>query len=643
MFSTGLRTLANSFHNFLTPLSYLPRTLRLVWTATGNWTLAWGVLLVVQGLLPAAAVYLTKIFVDSLVVAVNAGASWESTRQVLFVAVFMGGVLLLIELIQSASTWIRTAQAEIIRDHLSALIHEKSVAVDIAFYESPEYHDRLEQARNDLSNRPLALLEAGGALLQNGVTLLAIAALLVPYGAWLPLALAVSTAPALWVVLHYNLRYHRWWNQTTPHRRWADYYDNVLTNSRVAPELRLFDLGFYFQAAYQHLRGGLRTERLKLTRDQAIARLFAGLFGLLISGLAIGWMVWQVLQRQATLGELALFYQAFNQGQVLLRALLESAGQIYTNTLFLGNLFDFLKIKPEVLDPPAPVAPPYPVRLAIRFEDVSFYYPGTHKPVLQEFNLTIPAGQIVALVGANGAGKTTLQKLLCRFYDPQKGQITIDGIDIRQLSINELRRLITVLFQWPVPYQATAAENIALGDLSADPAMPEIEAAARCAGAHEVIARLSQGYNTRLGRWFSGGTDLSVGEWQRLALARAFLRRAQIMILDEPTSALDSWAEVDWFDRFRSLSKGRTAIVITHRLTIARHADIIHVMDAGAIVESGTHDELVARGDLYARSWFAQIRDSAGVSAFAADEELLPPQIVCPNGDKVDTRNLKQL
>ena len=427
------------------------------------------------------------------------------------------------------------------------------------------------------------------------------------------LALAFSTAPALFVMLQFNLRYHRWWKETTADRRLAQYYDGMLTTGPVAPELRIFDLGLYFQSAYQRLRGRLRTERLKLTRDQAIARLLAGLFGLMISGLVMGWMVWQVLQGRATLGELALFYQAFNQGQGLLRALLESAGQIYTNTLFLGNLFEFLQLKSQVVDPPKPMPAPHSLRQAIRFEDVTFYYPGTHKPVLQDFNLTIPAGQIVALVGANGAGKSTLLKLLCRFYDPQEGRITIDGIDVRELSINDLRRMITVLFQLPVTYQATAAENIAFGDLSADPAMPEIETAARCAGAHEIIARLPQGYNTRLGRWFSDGTDLSFGEWQRLALARAFLRRAQIMILDEPTSALDSWAEVDWFDRFRSLAQGKTALVITHRLTIARHADMIHVMDAGAIVESGTHDQLLARGRLYARSWFAQVRDGTGV------------------------------
>jgi len=188
--------------------------------------------------------------------------------------------------------------------------------------------------------------------------------------------------------------------------------------------------------------------------------------------------------------------------------------------------------------------------------------------------------------------------------------------------------MITVLFQLPVTYQATAAENIAFGDLSAAPALPEIETAARLAGAHEIIERLSQGYGTRLGKWFSEGTDLSVGEWQRLALARAFLRRAQIMILDEPTSALDSWAEVDWFDRFRALAHGKTALVITHRLTVARHADIVQVMDAGAIVESGTHDQLLARGKIYAGSWFAQVQERSGDAGFTLDGELLRRQRV---------------
>jgi ATP-binding cassette subfamily B protein len=331
-------------------------------------------------------------------------------------------------------------------------------------------------------------------------------------------------------------------------------------------------------------------------------------------------MVWRALLGLVTLGDLALFYQVLNRGQSLLRSLLENAGQIYANTLFLGNLFEFLDLEPRVVDPPRPIPLPAALRKGLRFEEVTFYYPGSARAVLQHFNLTIPAGQITAIVGANGAGKSTLLKLLCRFYDPQAGRVTLDGVDIRNLPVKELRRMMTVLFQWPVPYQTTAAQNIALGDLCIEPRAAELESAARSAGAHELIGRLPQGYDTPLGKWFANGLELSVGEWQRLALARAFLRRAPIIVLDEPTSALDTWAEADWFDRFRVLAYGRTAVIITHRFTIAKRADMIHVMDEGQIVEAGPHDDLLAQGGLYAQSWFTQVEGSPRL----AHSPLLP-------------------
>jgi ATP-binding cassette, subfamily B, bacterial len=569
--------------------------------------LAWLILLVLEGLLPAALVYLSRSLVDSLTAAIGAGWSWENIWPVAFPAALITAVIAAQELTQGASSCVRTAQAELVRDHLTALVHEKSLAVDLAFYESPEYHDQLERARTDLSSRPLALLESVGGLLQNSITLLAMAMLLIPYGVWLPFVLFISTIPAFYVVLHFNRRYHRWWEQTTPDRRRAQYYDMMLTHSAVAAELRLFDLGSYFKSSYQMLRRRMRIECLTFTRDQGLARLGAGLAGVLISGSALAWMLWRALQGRATLGDLALFYQAFQRGQGLLRSLLENVGQIYANTLFLGNLFEFLELKPRVADPLQPVLPQPSLREAICFRQVAFRYPGSDRRVLQDFNLTIPAGQIIAIVGANGAGKSTLLKLLCRFYDPEHGVITLDGTDIRDISLQHLRKMITVLFQWPVPYQATAAQNIAFGDLAATQGGAELEAAALSAGAHDVIRGLPKGYDTLLGKWFANGVELSVGEWQRLALARAFFRQAQILILDEPTSALDSWAEADWFDRFRSLAKGRTAIIITHRFTIARRADMIHVMDAGRIVESGKHDELLSRGGMYARSWAAQL------------------------------------
>ena len=325
---------------------------------------------------------------------------------------------------------------------------------------------------------------------------------------------------------------------------------------------------------------------------------------------AMTWMIWQALQGRATLGDLALFYQAFHQGQRLMQTLLQNVGQLYANSLFLGNLFEFLALEPKVVDPPHPKPIRHALTEGIRFERVGFRYPGREQFALDDFNLTIPAGQLVALVGPNGAGKSTLVKLLCRFYDPEAGRISFDGIDLRDLALEDLRSRITVLFQTPVHYNATVTENIALGDL-ARRLGAEIQNAARAAGADETIDRLPRGYDQLLGNWFENGIELSVGEWQRIALARAFLRQAPIIALDEPTSAMDPWAEADWLTRLRALAAGRTAIFITHRFTTAMHADIIHVMDSGRIVESGCHQELLARGGRYAQSWATQTRGTS--------------------------------
>ncbi|HEY9667300.1 MAG TPA: ABC transporter ATP-binding protein [Coleofasciculaceae cyanobacterium] len=603
-----------SLRGYATQLSYLPQTLRLVWAAAHHWTLAWIILLVVQGLLPVATVYLTRLLVNSLVAVSGQGMTWESVQLILVPAVFMASVLLLTEFLRSAIEWVRTAQSELVQDYISALVHEKSVAVDIAFYESSEYYDHLNRARSDASSRSLALLENSGSLLQNSITFVAMAAILLAYGIWLPAFLLLSTLPAFYIVLRLNRRHHQWWQRTTTDRRWLQYYDLLLTNDAVAAEIRLFNLGSYFQSAYKMLRQRLRTEHLKLVQEQTLSRLGAGAIALGISAVTVAWMARQVLLGIITLGDLALFYQAFNQGQSLMRALLGNLGEIYKNSLFIGNLFEFLELECKVISPVQPLPTPLALKQGICFEQVTFRYPGSERAVLADFNLTIPAGKIVAIVGDNGAGKSTLIKLLCRFYDPEAGSIKLDGTDLRDLSVEELRNLITVLFQFPIPYYITAAQNIALGDLSATPSVAEIEAAAKGAGVHEAIMRLPQGYDTMLGKWFPGGADLSGGEWQRLALARSFLRRAQIIILDEPTSAMDPWAEFDWLERFRTLANGRTALVITHRFTLAMRADIIHVMRNGQIVESGNHDELLAQGGLYAQSWTAQMHGNSSAS-----------------------------
>jgi ATP-binding cassette subfamily B protein len=583
----------------------LPRALGLIWSAAQGWTLAWLVLLVAQGLLPVATVSLTRILVDRIARLLGAGAAWPTLRPLIVPAALLAGSLLLLDLLRGVTGWIRTAQAESLRDHVTGLIQRQSLAADLAFFEWPEYYDHLHRARAEAGYRPTALLENLGSLLQNGITLLAMGVVLLPYGWWLPVLLVLSTFPALAVVLRFTFRQHQWRLRHTADERRCWYYDWVLNSGETAAEVRLFGLGPHFQALYETLRRGLRRERLGMAGHQAVAELGAAAIAMLATAGAMAWMIVRALSGRATLGDLALFYQAFQQGQRLMHSLLRNVGELYANSLFLGNLFEFLALRPQVVAPLKPVSLPQAFSAGIRFEHVSFRYPGSPRWALEDFSLAIPAGQLVALVGPNGAGKSTLVKLLCRFYDPDAGRITLEGIDLRDLAPEELRRRITVLFQAPVHYNATVTENIALGDL-AQGRNGAIRRAARAAGAEEIVARLPRGYDQPLGHWFESGTELSVGEWQRIALARAFLRQAPIIALDEPTSAMDPWAEADWLARLRTLAAGRTALFITHRFTTALHADVIHVMEGGRIVESGCHRELLACGGRYARSWEAQ-------------------------------------
>jgi ATP-binding cassette subfamily B protein len=597
------RILGSKFRKALAQLPYLPRALKLVWAVARPWTTAWIVLLMVQGVLPAAAVYLTKLVVDGVVVSIRQDSSWPVIPLLL-----LGGVLLLMEVVRNAINWVRTVQAELLQDHITSLIHEKSVSVDLAFYELSDYYDHLHRARAEARYRPVALLGNLGALLQNSITLVAMGALLIPLGPGLAVALLLSTLPAFFVVVHYALAEYDWRQRTTADDRRAWYYDWIMTTAEAAAEIRLFGLGKHFQSHYKNLRERLRGERLRLTREQGLAELAASMIALLIVGAALGWIMWKASLGLVTLGQLALICAAFNQGQGLMRTLLENAGQLYGNSLFLSNLFEFLALQPVTANGRNKVER---VEFGVNFQNVSFSYPDATSRALNDFSMTIPSGKIVAIVGPNGAGKSTLLKLLCRFYDPDEGSITIDGCDLKDFAIDDLRRSITVLFQQPFHYNTTVQENVHFGDLKLAPTDAEIKAALRAAGAEEIVARLPEQEQTLLGRWFPAGTELSVGEWQRIALARAFLRRAEIIILDEPTSALDPWAEADWLERFRQLAYGRTSIIITHRFTTAMHADMIHVMDRGRIVESGSHNQLVNQNGLYSESWSRQTISTA--------------------------------
>lgn len=579
--------------------------LRLVFHAAPRLTCSWIVLLTCQGLLTPALLIASRSVVNQLA---HAGPL-PLTGLLLqaWLPLFgMAAILLSMQVLAALTGRVRTAMSEWLRDYVQLRIHEKAAALDLAFFESPDSYDLLHRARIDALNVPAQLIEHLGNLAQSLLALLAISLLLGAYAPWLPVLLIASAAPGLWVVSKYTLAANRWRLKNTGNERRARYQDWLLTQRETAAEIRLFDLSGHIREAFRKLRANLYRDKLKLDAAELKAQLLATAAGWLGVMLGMLWILYRATAGLARVGDVVLCYQGFQQGQRLSRSLLDGAGGIYRSLLFLENLRSFLALEPKLQETVDPRALPSSGRHHISIRSVFFSYPGSERRALRDVSMELRAGSITALVGDNGAGKSTLIKLLCRFYDPDQGRILMDGIDLKDFSAAELRQRITVLFQEPLRHHASASENIALGDLACLDDAGGIEAAAIAAGADAPIRRLPQAYATVLGKWF-GGAELSTGEWQRVALARAFLRKAPIVALDEPTSAMDCWAESDWLQRFRDLVVGRTALVITHRLTTAMMADWVYVMKDGGVIESGTHADLLLRGGHYATAWHDQM------------------------------------
>ena len=582
------------------------RSFSLIWSSVPGYTAAWAILLIVQGLLPGATVYFSKLAIDSFVASKNS-RSFVDLEHTVWLFALTGITLLAADSLRYVTDWVRSAQAEHFSDTLKSLVHSKAVEVDFEFYDSPEYHDLKEQAGGESQSKPLALLENFGTVAQSSITLISFAALLTVYGWAVPILLVVGSLPSLLISLAFDRRYFRWWRKTATERRWLFYYDGMLSHSDAAAEIRLFEIGQKFSDAYQRIRKTLRLEKLKHLREQTSGKIAANFLALATGTVAMGWIALRVYNNTASFGDLAVFYQVFSRGQSIILAFLGAVGKTFSDTLYLDSLFAFLDLKASVVSPAKPVPFPTEIVSGIRFTNVTFSYPGTDSPAIADFDLFVPAGTQVAIVGENGAGKSTLIKLLCRFYDPNSGSIQIDGIDIREFDVKDLRRNISVLFQFPLHFQDTVEGNISLGHEREIPDPTEVETAAELAGADSFIEELPSKYRTLLGRWFEAGCELSGGEWQKIALARAYFRKSPILVLDEPTSFMDSWGEADWYERFSSLAKDRTGLVITHRFTIAMRADIIHVLSDSRLVESGTHKELVDMDGFYASSWKSQM------------------------------------
>jgi ATP-binding cassette subfamily B protein len=578
----------------------LDRAVRFVWQAAPSWTIASLVLVVIQGALPLLALYLMKLIVDAVTFSLGASDTLAAFEHVALLIALAGAVALLNAFLQSIANIVKEAQSLAVSDCMYDLLHSKSIEVDLEYYEDPQYLDTLHRAQREGPSRPNQILNGLVQLGQSGVSLIAMVGLLFTLHWGMAALLFAVTVPGLLVRMKYSGEMFTWQRERTEAERKASYLNWMLTGEMHAKEVRLFDLGQLFRDRFNELRNLLRSEQLKLTRRRSIAELVTqagaacGTFG------AFAFIAYRTLQGVITLGDMVMYFQAFQRGLGYLRQMLSGVANLYENNLFLTNLYEFLDLKPKVGEPPHPLSVPRPLQRGISFEHVSFHYTANDREVLENVSLTIEPGEVVALVGENGSGKTTLVKLLCRLYDPNQGTISFDGIDLRRFRTTDLRRQITVIFQDYVKYHLTARENIWLGSIDLPPEHQQIPAAARHAGAHELITRLPRGYETILGKWFKDGEELSIGQWQKIALARAFLRDAQIIVLDEPTSSLDAKSEYEVFNNFRQQLNGRSALLISHRFSTVRMADRIFVLDEGRIIESGSHGQLMQLRGNYA-------------------------------------------
>ena len=584
------------FHRSFT---HTPQAVKLVWQ-TNRWaTIGLGFLTLAGALLPASQAWVGKLIVDGVVASIQRGADPEVVRRVFVYLILELALFLLNTGLNHARRLIQQLIQLQLANRIRGEIIQKALTLDLAFFEHPDFYDRLQNARRESGYKPVDLINDTFLIVQNTITLISFAVLLLRFSPWLVIILLVTSIPAFIAETRFSEEGFRLLTRRAPETRQINYLSRLLTEDTSAKEIKLFNLGETLLTRYMTLFEKFFREDKSLALRRAVAGFGLGLIATLGFYGSYAWIVWHTVQGKISLGDMTLYLTIFRQGQSTFQAILSGVGSIYENNLFMANLFDFLGLKPQM--GVAARNQGLPVRLlrGIEFRGVGFRYPDSEEWALRDIDLSIRPGEKIALVGPNGAGKTTLIKLLSRLYDPTEGIILIDGIDIRELDPLDLRRRIGVIFQDFVRYHLAASENIGFGQIEALDRLEQIIESARKSGAHSIIENLPEGYQTMLGRWFHGGHELSVGQWQKIALARAFMRDAEILVLDEPTASLDAETEYEIFRRFQELTVGKMAILISHRFSTVRMADRIVVIQEGRIAEIGSHHDLLNQGGIY--------------------------------------------
>ena len=589
-------------------LRNLPPFLALVWQTSPALAVAQAVLRIIRALLPVATLYVGKLIIDEVVLLVQAPRPSDDLS-VWFASGLLDGILWLLaiefalavlsDVLGRAVSFLDSLLSEKFSNAVSLRLMEHAATLDLEDFEDSDLQDRLERARRQAAGRT-SLIAQLFSQAQDMVTVVSFAAGLVVYAPWLIALLAIALLPAFIGEAHFNAQSYSLNYLRTPERRELDYIRQTGASAETAKEVKIFGLNAFLIARYRQLA----TSFFEANRTIALRRARWGsvlsAIGTVAYYVAYAYIVWRTLHGDFSIGDLTFLAGSFRRLRNLLEDLLLGFSQVAGQALYLDDLFSFFDIEPEIVPPENPRPFPLPIKSGFRFDNVGFRYPGAERWAVRGLAFELRAGETLALVGENGAGKTTLVKLLARLYDPDEGRILLDGHDLREYDLFALRANIGVIFQDFVRYHFTAADNIAVGRIEARDDRARIVAAAQRSLADEVIRNLPNGYDQVLGKRFQTGIDLSGGEWQKVAIARAYMRDAQLLILDEPTAALDARSEFEVFKRFKELSEGKTAVLISHRFSSVRMADRIVVMADGAVEAVGTHAELLAQGGRYA-------------------------------------------
>ena len=594
----------------LEALRYLPALFRLIWRTHRGYTSAMVVLRVLRSVVPVMTFWVGKLILDSVIAAKSGNGSLTQVWRYLVLEV---AIVLVGEILARGASLIESLLGDLFSNSMSVRLMEHAAKLDLAQFEDPEFYDHLERARRQTVGR-IALLSLLLSMSQDALTLLTLGGALIAYNPWLLLLLAIAVIPSFlgethFASLGYSLLF-RW----TPERRQLDYLRYVGASDKTAKEVQMFGLAPWLTERYRDLSQRFYEENRDLSIRRGVVSALLSILGTVGYYSAYVLILIRAVKGDITIGTLTFLAASFGRGRDVIQNILMGASNVAEQALYLRDLFVFLEMRPTIESPPNAKSVPAKIQSGFVFENVGFRYPGSERWAIRNVDLVLRPGERVALVGENGAGKTTITKLLARLYDPTEGRITLDGADLKEYDLVSLRHAIGVIFQDFVRYDMRFDENIGVGeidsvraDLDRNNGTPQsITAAAENSLAASLLPRFTKGYQQMLGRRFEEGVDLSGGEWQKIALARAYIRDAQVLILDEPTAALDARAEYEVFLRFSELVAGRMAILISHRFSTVRMADRIIVLRNGKVEEQGSHSELVANGGLYEELFLMQ-------------------------------------